>query len=97
MTPKTKDAMVIQPILHVPAKLGSEEMPMPPVMNDITMPNLIGDKEEDESTADVFCFEAFEDKHNGVVYYDLTGAFFFKLLESCVCFLSCVITNQTLS
>jgi hypothetical protein len=50
------------------------------------MPNLIGDKDKDKTIANVFCFGAFADKHSGVVYNNLTGAFPFMSLDGCVCF-----------
>ena len=40
----------------------------------------------DESIAKVFCFGAFADKRNGVVYNDLTGSFPFMLLDGSVYF-----------
>ncbi len=49
-------------------------------------PNLIG-MDDEESIANVFCFGAFADKNNGVVYNDLTGSFLFILLEDSICFL----------
>jgi hypothetical protein len=78
--------MAIQMIFHIPTQLLQEQMSMPPVMYDNTMLNLIGDKEDNESIANIFCFGAFADKHSGVVYNDLTGAFPFMLLDGCVCF-----------
>jgi hypothetical protein len=57
-------------------------------------PNVI-DNDETESIANVFCFGAFADKRDGVVYNDLTGSFPFMLLDGSVCFLSCIITKQT--
>ena len=56
-------------------------------MQDITMPNLIGDDEDDASIANVFCFGAFADKQSGVMYNDLTGNFPFMSLDGSVCFL----------
>jgi hypothetical protein len=47
--------------------------------------NIIGD-DEPESTANVFCFGAFADKRDGVVYNDLTGSFPFMSLDGSVCF-----------
>jgi hypothetical protein len=48
-------------------------------------PNLIG-MDYNESIANVFCFGAFADKNNWVVYNDLTGSFPFILLDGSVCF-----------
>jgi hypothetical protein len=45
--------------------------------------NLIPD---DESIANVFCFGAFANKINGVVYNDLTGNFTFMSIDGSVCF-----------
>ena len=56
-------------------------------MHDTTMPNLIGDDEDDASIANVFCFGAFADKQSGVMYNDLTGNFPVMLLDGSVCFL----------
>ena len=42
--------------------------------------------DNDESIANVFCFGAFVDKQNGVVYNDLTGSFPFISLDGSVCF-----------
>ncbi len=56
-------------------------------MQDNTMPNLIGDDDDDASIAKVFCFGAFADKQSGVMYNDLTGSFPFMTLDGSVCFL----------
>ena len=48
-------------------------------------PNIIDD-DEPESNANVFCFGAFADKRDGVVYNDLTGLFPFMSLDGSVCF-----------
>jgi hypothetical protein len=40
-----------------------------------------------ESVANVFCFGAFADKNNGLVYNDLTGSFPFISLDGSVFFL----------
>ena len=56
-------------------------------MQDTTMPYLIRDDEDNASIANVFCFVAFEDKQNGVMYNDLTGNFPFMSLDVSVCFL----------
>jgi hypothetical protein len=42
--------------------------------------------DDEESIANVFCFGAFADKNNGVVYNDLTGSFPFILLDGSICF-----------
>ncbi len=47
----------LQPTQNIPIHL-----PRPPVMQDTTMPNLIGDDEDNASIANVFCFGAFADK-----------------------------------
>ena len=51
------------------------------------MPNLIGDDEDDDSIANVFCLGAFADKQSGVMYNNLTRNFPFMLLNGSVCFL----------
>jgi hypothetical protein len=48
-------------------------------------PNIIDD-DETEAIANVFCFGAFADKRDGVVYNDLTGLFPFMSLDGSVCF-----------
>ncbi len=60
-------------------------LPMQPVVHGPNMPNLIGDEDDDETIANVFCFGAFADKHSGVVYNNLTGAFPFMSLDGCMC------------
>ena len=50
-------------------------------------PNLIGDDEDDASTANVFCFGALADKQSSMIYNDLTGNFPFMSLDGSVCFL----------
>ncbi len=47
---------------------------------------LIGNKDKDESIANVFGFGAFAKKNSGVVYHDLTGLFPFMSLVGSVCF-----------
>jgi hypothetical protein len=59
---------------------------MQPVVHNLNMPHLIGDEDNDKMIASVFCFGAYADKHSGVVYNNLTGAFPFMLLDGCVCF-----------
>jgi hypothetical protein len=44
------------------------------------------DDDKNESITNVFCFGAFADKRDGVVYNDLTGLFQFMLLDGSVCF-----------
>jgi hypothetical protein len=92
-TPKRKDSPIDQPLNIVPELLIPALLPMQPVVHNPNMPNLIGDKDDDEIIANIFCFGAFAGKHSGVVYNDLTGAFPFKM-DACV-FLYCTITNQT--
>ena len=48
-------------------------------------PNVI-DHDKTGSIANVFCFGAFADKGDGVVYNDLTGLFPFMSLDGSVCF-----------
>ncbi len=48
-------------------------------------PNIIDD-DEPESIANVFCFGAFADKRDRVVYNDLTGLFPFMSLDGSECF-----------
>ena len=68
---------------HIPPNL-----PRNPGIQAPTMPNLIGDDEDDASIANVFCFGAFADKEqSGVMYNDLTGNFPFMSLDGSVFFL----------
>jgi hypothetical protein len=85
-TPKRKDSLIDQPPNIVPELLIPALLPMQPVVHDPNMPNLIGDEDDDETIANVFCFGAFADKHSGVMYNDLTGTFPFMLLDGCKCF-----------
>ena len=48
-------------------------------------PNVIDD-DETESITNVFCFGAFADKRDGMVYNDLTGLFPFIFLDRSICF-----------
>ena len=56
-------------------------------MHITTMPNLIGDDEDNASNANVFCFGAFADKQSGVMYNNITRSFPFMSLDGSVCFL----------
>ncbi len=49
-------------------------------------PNIIDD-DETEAITNVFCFGAFADKRDGVVYNNLTGSLPFMSLHGSVCFL----------
>ena len=50
-------------------------------------PNLvIGDDEDNKSSANMFCFGAFADRNSGIVYHDLTGSFLLMLYNRSVCF-----------
>ena len=93
-TPKTKKGKkihsiinVTHPLSDVPAQVIPIHLPPPPVMHNYTGPNLIGDEEDDASISNVFCFGAFTDKQNGVMYNNLTGNFPFMSLDGSVCFL----------
>jgi hypothetical protein len=48
-------------------------------------PNLIGN-DDNKSIANIFCFGAFADKNNGIVYHDLTGLFPFMSYDGSICF-----------
>ncbi len=50
------------------------------------MANII-DNNDSPCKANLFCFAAFADKHNGMLYNDLTGLFPFQSLEGNICFL----------
>ena len=49
-------------------------------------PNLIGNDEDDESIANMFCFGAFVDRNSSIVYHNLTGSFSFMSYDGSVCF-----------
>jgi hypothetical protein len=69
-----------------PANLGTPHHIIQ-LVHPIPIPNnlhVIAD--DDESIANVFCFGAFADKRDGVVYNNLTGLFPFMLLNGRVCF-----------
>jgi hypothetical protein len=73
---------------HLPPVLPLFQQPPPyqgPAYGTLQGHNLIG-LDDDESTANVFCFGVFADKNNGVVYNDLTGSFPFILLDGSICF-----------
>jgi hypothetical protein len=62
-TPKTKNVPMIQPTVNVtnpmpniPPQLIPNHLPRPPVMHNTTMPNLIGDDEDNASLANNFLF-----------------------------------------
>ncbi len=64
--------------------LGNNTQPYPgPAYNPTNGPNVIVD---DKLIANMFCFGAFADKVNGVVYNNLAGNFPFMLLDGSVCF-----------
>jgi hypothetical protein len=48
-------------------------------------PNIIVE-DDDDSTANIFCFGAFADKNSRIVYHDLTGSYPFMLFDGSVCF-----------
>ncbi len=62
-TPKRKDSPGDQTPNIVPELLILALLPMQPVVHDPNMPILIGDEDDDETIANVFCFGAFSDKH----------------------------------
>ena len=70
---------IVLPIPPVPAAI---QLPDPRQMQDV--PHFIAD--DDESIANIFCFGAFADKREGVVYNDLTGIFPFLSLDRSVCY-----------
>ena len=90
-TPKPIKSVTVQTVgdanHHVPnppMQAVPIQMLQIPVMQDTTMPNLIGDDEDDASIANVFCFGAFAEKQSGVMYNDLTGSFPFMSLDGSV-------------
>jgi hypothetical protein len=85
-TPKRKNSLGDQTPNIVLELMIPALLPMQPMVHDPNMPNLIGDKGDNETIANVFCFGAFAEKHSGVVYNNLTGAFPFMSLDGCVFF-----------
>jgi hypothetical protein len=74
--------------VHLPHVLPLFQQPplyQGPAYGALQGPNLIG-MDDNESIANVFCFGAFADKNNGVVYNDLTGSFPFISLDGSICF-----------
>ena len=69
-----------------------EYQPLPPD------PNLIA-YDEDQSIANIFCFGAFANKQNGIVYHNLTGLFPFMSFDGSVSFfvLYCYKSNAILA
>jgi hypothetical protein len=59
---------------HIPSALN------PNVIEDDDMVNMM-------TNANLYCFAAFEDKHTGTIYNDLTGTFPSMSLEGNICFL----------
>jgi hypothetical protein len=59
-----------------------------------SVPNLIG-SDEDKLIANPFCFRAFADKNNSIVYHKLTGPFPFMSYNESVFSSSCININQT--
>jgi hypothetical protein len=77
----------VVPIL-LPPVLALFQPPSPyqgSVYGALQSPNLIG-LDDNKSIANVFCFGAFADKNNGVVYNDLMGSFPFISLDGSICF-----------
>jgi hypothetical protein len=78
----------------VPESVHSKETSVPnkPLqIHNENGPHLIGNKDEDESIANVFGFSAFADKNSGIVYHNivyhnLMGLFPFMSLDGSVCF-----------
>jgi hypothetical protein len=92
-TPKARNTPTpIVPVITFPTtpeSVHSKETsvhnePMP--NNSANKPHLIISKDAEESIANVFVFDAFADKINGIVYHDLTGLFPFMSLDGSVCF-----------
>jgi hypothetical protein len=74
--------------VYLPHVLPLFQQPPPyqgPAFGALQGPNLIG-MDDDKSIANVFCFGAFADKNNGVVYNDLTGSFPFISPDGSICF-----------
>jgi hypothetical protein len=89
-----------QPVLSIPTAPSQPaaqiEPPVLPLFNEgqvypgpaygaTSGPNLIGN-DDDKSIVNIFCFGAFADKNNGIVYHNLTGSFPFMSYNENVCF-----------
>jgi hypothetical protein len=74
--------------IFLPQGLPLFQKPPPyqgPVYGALQGPNLIG-MDDDESIANVFCFRAFADNNNRVVFNYLTGSFPVISLDGSICF-----------
>ncbi len=80
----------------IPGPVAQIAPPVLPLFNDIPVypgpghatqpgPNIIVE-DDDDSTANIFCFGAFANKNSGIVYHDLTGCFPFMLFDGSMCF-----------
>ena len=67
---------------------GRQQDPNMIEMNEVAVqcPNLIGMEDDDETFANMYCFGAFVDKTNSIIYNDLTKSFRFVSLDRSVCF-----------
>jgi hypothetical protein len=106
-TPRARNTpTLIVPVITFPAipeSVHSTETSVPnkPLqIHNENGPYLIGNKDKDESIANVFGFGAFANKNSGIVYHDLTGSFPFMSLDGSVCFfvmyhyeLNCILTT----
>jgi hypothetical protein len=90
----------LQPVLNIPTTPSQPaaqiEPPVLPLFNKgpvytgpaycaTSGPNLIG-TDDDKSIANIFCFGAFADKKNSIMYHDLTGLFPFMSYNGSICF-----------
>jgi hypothetical protein len=66
--------------------LFQQEVPyLRPAYGAMTGPNLIG-SDNNKSIANIFCFRAFADKKQWIIYHDLTGSFPFMPSDESVSF-----------
>jgi hypothetical protein len=81
-TPSQPAARIEPPVLPLfnrgPLYLG-------PAYGTMSGPNLVKN-DDDKSIANIFCFGAFADRNNGIVYHDLMGLFPFMSYNGSICF-----------
>ncbi len=80
--PSQPAAQIKPPVLPI---LNEGSVYPDPAYGMTSRPNLIG-SDKDKSIANIFCFGAFVDKNNGIVYHDLMGLFPFMSYNGSICF-----------
>jgi hypothetical protein len=80
--PLQPTAQLLPPVLPL---IREAQAYLGPAYGTTAGPNLIGNN-DNISTANVFCFQAFADKNCGIVYHNLTGLFPFMSYNVSICF-----------